>query len=134
MSLCVGGPRYAEAPTVVETFDQWSSWNCSKYFLLKNNSHGDCGYVAKSPLYRNQYIHFTNPRMVAFNNNFDWCNNKNDQLDPFKDADNYGNVASQLSHIPIPVYSMTCSIRNSITSRQMHLTFFNEVKEQQYVK
>ena len=25
MSFCVGGPRYFEAPTIVETFDQWSS-------------------------------------------------------------------------------------------------------------
>ena len=57
MSLCVGGPRYFEAPTVVETFDQWSSWNRSKDFLATNNSYRDCGDVAKSPLYRNQYTH-----------------------------------------------------------------------------
>ena len=149
MSFCVGGPRYFEAPTIVETVDQWSSWNRSKDFLPTNNSYRDCGYVAKSPLYRNQYIHPTNPGMVAFNNNFDWHNNRDDQLDPFKDPDNYGYVASQLnhlpkamgydpgnmlSHIPIPVYSTTSSIRNSITSRQIHSTFFKEVKEQQYVK
>ena len=115
-----------------------------------NNLYRDCGYVAKSPLYRNQYTHPTNPRMGAFNNNFDWwCNNRDDQLNPFKDADNYGYMASQLSHlpkamgydpgnmlshIPIPVYSTTSLIRNLITSRQIHSTFFKEVKEQQYVK
>ena len=143
MSFCVGGPRYIEAPTIVETFDQSSSWNRSKDFLPMNNSYKDCGYVAKSPLYRNH------PKMVAFNNNFDWRNNKDDQLDPFKDVDNYGYMASQLSHlpkamgydpgnmlshIPIPAYSTTSFIRNSITSRQIHSTFFKEVKEQQYVK
>ena len=38
VSFCVGGPRYFEALTIVETFDQWSSWNHSKDFLAMNNS------------------------------------------------------------------------------------------------
>ena len=123
LSFCVGGPRYFEAPTIVETFDQWLSWNPSKDFLATNNSYRDCGYVAKSPLYRNQYTHPTNPGMVAFNNNFNWQHNNRDyKLDLCKDADNYDYVPSQLSHlpkamgsdpgnmpshIPIPVYSTT---------------------------
>ena len=61
VSFCVGGPRFSENATILETFEHWFGWNRSTK-PKDDTIYKDCKYVGGSPLYMAQYLHPTNPR------------------------------------------------------------------------
>ena len=94
VTFSVGGPRFFENYTVVESFDEWGQEN------LANSEHLIEIYC--SPLFRTHYDHPTNPRILGENElvNGDWWKGCTRHSDPFQDANHYGYVSTQLSHLP----------------------------------
>ena len=61
----------------------------------------DCKFVYGSPLFRQHYEFPMNPSLKESNNEHEpWWDIEDCESDLFEDADEYGYVATQLTHLP----------------------------------
>ena len=95
MTFAVGGPRFSR--NGVLTADTTNNG-------LVIGVVRDCRHVALAPLFRYHYELPTNPSAKYINQHMAWLVQMRNQVlrqeDPFQDADEYGYVATQLTHLP----------------------------------
>ena len=127
ITFSIGGPRFFENNTVVESFDEWSQENLATSEHLIE-IYRDCSGVYGSPLFRTHYDHPTNPRILGEDElvNGDWQEGCDRHSNPFQDANHHGHVSTQLSHLPtkmgydnlltyLPLYGSKTSTKDLIT-------------------
>ena len=132
MTFAVGGPRFFENNTSLENSSLWIRRN-----LAKNIHHmyifRDCKYVYGSPLFRYSYEFPTNPTMKGdiVNDPKNWREIVGRHKDMFIDANDFGYMATQLSHLPhcirydcsnlmsyLPVYDVNVNVKCNTKLRQ----------------
>ena len=96
MTFAVGGPRFSR--NGVLTADNTTN-NGLVIGVVR-----DCRHVALAPLFRYHYELPTNPSAKYINQHMAWLVQMRNQVlrreDPFQDADEYGYIATQLTHLP----------------------------------
>ena len=146
MTFAVGGPRFFQNNTLLENSSLWVGRNLAKNIHCMDTFR-DCKYVYGSPLFRHLYEFSTNPAMKGdvVNDPENWWEIVDRHKDIFEDANDFGYVATQLSHLPhcigydcgnlmsfLPVYdvnlNMKCNIKLRQNSRSVHLNFFQEAR------
>ena len=140
VTFSVGGPRFFENNTVVESFNEWGQENLANREHLLDIYH-HCSRVYCSPLFRTHYDHPTNPRILGEDElvNGDWWEGCNRHSDPFQDTNHYDYVSTQLSHLPtkigydpdnlltyLPLYGSKTSMKDLMTRRHVYESFFHE--------
>ena len=102
MTFCVGGPRYLENNVCLENSFHHAPGDRNQ----ARDIHHRCvcrdrKFVYGSPLFRQHYEFPMNPSLKGSNNEHGpWWDIEDRELDLFEDADEYGYVATQLTHLP----------------------------------
>ena len=98
-TFCIGGPRYFQNNTLLESSPSWGLINPAKDIhnvcIFRDTRH-----VYGSPLFRHHYEYPTNPSLMHHVDQVAWWDINHREDDCFLDSDKYGYVASQLTHIP----------------------------------
>ena len=101
MTFSIGGPRHFDNNLPLENSPLWEGKNLAHY-IHHHDMFRDCKYVYGSPLFRYHCEFPTNPSLKGdvVNNPDNWWEIDNRDSDIFEDADDYGYVAMQLTHLP----------------------------------
>ena len=99
MTFCVGGPRYFQNNTLLENSPLWTCLNPAND-IHDTDIFRDTKYTYGSPLFRQHYEHPTNPSLNGVDDDEAWCDIDNRENYCFQDANDFGYVATQLSHLP----------------------------------
>ena len=100
MTFCVGGPRYFENNVCLENSFRHAPGDRNQARDIHHQCvFRDCKFVYRSPLFRQHDEFPTNPSLKESNNE-PWWDIENRELDLFEDADEYGYLATQLTHLP----------------------------------
>ena len=101
MTFSVGGPRFFENNVLLKNSPLWPGRNQARY-AYKRDVFRDCRYVHGSPLFRHHYEFPTNPSLkgVVVDNPPNWHDIENRDEDIFEDPNEFGYVATQLTHLP----------------------------------
>ena len=96
-TFAVGGPRFScNSASTADTTNNGLVIGCG---IVR-----DCRHVALEPLFRYHYELSTNPSAKYIDQHMAWLVQIRNQVlrreDPFQDADEYGYVATQLTHVP----------------------------------
>ena len=96
-TFAVGGPRFSRNGVLMAD-------TTNNGLVIGSGVVRDCRHVALAPLFRYHYELPTNPGAKRIDQHMAWLVQLRNQVlrceDPFRDADEYGYVASQLSHVP----------------------------------
>ena len=96
--FCMGGPRSFENNVTLENSPLWSERNLA----FDVDVFRDCKYVYGLPLFRFHYEFPTNPSLKGHvvNDPDNWWAIQNHDKDLFEDPDDFGYVATHLTHLP----------------------------------
>ena len=147
--FCMGGPRFFENNVALENSPLWSKRNLT-FDVHHRHVFRDCKYVHGSPLFRLHYEFPTNPSFKGHvvNDPDNWWAIQNRDEDLFEDLDDFGYIATQLTHLPkcigydwgnvlsyLPIYDLNISNeanyhqkRMGLTSRSVHANLLRQVK------
>ena len=146
MTFCVGGPRYFENNLPLANSPLWVGPNLASY-IHHQDVFQDCKFVYGSPLFRQHYKFPTNPSLRGTDiQNGHWWEIDDRDSNIFEDADDYGYVATQLTHLPKfissdvgnllayrPIYDSTTNEsdlylikRSELTSSKVMLNFLRQ--------
>ena len=96
-TFAVGGPRFSRNGVL-------TSDTTNNGLVIGHGVVRDCQHVALAPLFRYHYELPTNPGVKYIDQHMAWLVQLRNQVlrmeDPFQDADEYGYIASQLTHLP----------------------------------
>ena len=100
--FCVGGPRYFENNVCLENSFRHAPGDRNQAHDIPHQCvFRDCKFIYGSPLLRQHYEFPTNPSLKGSNNEHGpWWDIEDHELDLFEDADEYGYVTTQLTHLP----------------------------------
>ena len=99
MTFCVGGPRYFQNNGLLENSPLWTVLNPAND-IHNTDIFRDTKYTYGSPLFRQHYERPTNPSLSNVDEEVAWWDINSREDDCVKDANDYGYVATQLSHLP----------------------------------
>ena len=99
MTFFVGGPRYFQNNGLLENSPLWTVLNPTND-IHNTDIFRDTKYTYGSPLFRQHYEHPSNPSLSNVDEEVAWWDINSREDDCFKDANDYGYVATQLSHLP----------------------------------
>ena len=99
MTFCVGGPRYFQNNGLSENSLLWTVLNPAND-IHNTDIFRDTKFTYGSPLFRQHYEHPTNPSLSNVDEEVAWWDINSREDDCFKDANDDGYVATQLSHLP----------------------------------
>ena len=127
MTFAVGGPRFSH--NGVLTADNTTNNG------LVIGVFRDCRHVALAPLFRYHYELPTNPSAKYIDQHMAWLVQMRNQVlrreDPFQDADEYGYVAMQLTHLP---RLMAFDAGNMLTFGEDHTCLSEEAVNRTFLK
>ena len=136
MTFCVGGPRYFKNNLPLENSPLWKGRNLATS-TYHRDVFRDCKYVYGSPLFRWYYEFPMNPSLCGpvIEDVGNWWDIEDQDSNIFEDADDYGYMAAQLSHLPkcigydvgnllsyMPIYDLHVDQRVLYYKKQIELT------------
>ena len=99
MTFCIGGLRYFQNNTLLENSPLWTCLNPAND-IHDTDIFRDTKYTYGSPLFRQHYKYPTDPSLNGVDDDEAWWDIDNRENDCFQDANDFGYVATQLSHSP----------------------------------